>query len=170
MLAMALRFRQARPFVICDRTNTYIAPMEWCKSDEQLRMIVDYPKALLEVSELSEPEYGALAAVNDEAVRLRSLLRARNGDIDTLQRKISALEGLNQAVEEHVQAVEKQVQAVEKQVRAVEEQVQAVEAQVQVVKEHVLAIKGATTWWRLAAPIRALRQLTGKHSPDERSE
>jgi hypothetical protein len=34
----------------------------------------------------------------------------------------------------------------------------------------VLAIKGATTWWRLAAPIRALRQLTGKNSPDERSE
>ena len=170
MLAMALRFRQARPFVIYDRTNTYIAPMEWCKSDEQLRMIADYPKALLEVSELSEPEYGALAAVNDEAVRLRSLLRARNGDIDALQRKISALEGLNQAVEEHVQAVEEHVQAVEKQVRAVEEQVRAVEEQVQVVKEHVLAIKGATTWWRLAAPIRALRQLTGKNSPDERSE
>jgi hypothetical protein len=36
--------------VIYDRTNTYVAPMEWRKSDEELRMIVDYPIAHLEVS------------------------------------------------------------------------------------------------------------------------
>jgi hypothetical protein len=135
--------------VIYDRTNTYIAPMEWRKSDEQLRIIVDYPKAHPEVSEPTEPEKGALAAVNDEAMRLRSLLRARNDEIDELRRKVSALEGLIQAVEVHVQTVEEHVQAV---------------------KEHVHAIKESTRSWPLPAPIRALLQLTGKNSPDERSE
>jgi hypothetical protein len=141
LLATALRSRGARPFVICDRGSAYIAPMEWRKSDEQLRLIVDYPKAHLDVSELSEPENGALAAVNDEAVRLRSLLRARNDEIDELRRNVSALHWDVSVLQRNVSALEATLLAVER-----------------------------STSWRLTAPIRALLRLAGKNSPDERSE
>jgi hypothetical protein len=49
MLAAVLRYRGGRPFVIHDRLGAYIAPKDWCNSDEQRRMIVNYPSENLEV-------------------------------------------------------------------------------------------------------------------------
>jgi hypothetical protein len=99
MLSAVLRSRGGHPFVIHDRGGAYIAPKDWRNSDEQRRMIVNYPKEHLEVRELAQPQGGALAAANNEAFRLRRVLRERNHEADELQRKLSDREALVQPME-----------------------------------------------------------------------
>ena len=86
MVSAVLRCRGGRPFVIHDRGCGYIAPKDWHNSDERRRMITDYPKEHLEVCALAQPQAGPLAAANDEAFRLRRLLRENDRDADVVHR------------------------------------------------------------------------------------
>jgi GT2 family glycosyltransferase/glycosyltransferase involved in cell wall biosynthesis len=79
LLASVLRERAVRAFVISD-TGDYIEREDWRNTQEQQRLIAEYPADRLTVSELRAPELVGdrlwLDAANNEVLRLRSALRA----------------------------------------------------------------------------------------------
>jgi glycosyltransferase involved in cell wall biosynthesis/phosphoglycolate phosphatase-like HAD superfamily hydrolase len=156
LLASVLRERGVRAFVISD-TGGYIPREDWRNTQEQRRLIAEYPAERLIVSELREPELVGdrrwLDAANNEVLRLRSALRAaRDGALDAELRQQTALaetrrihaEELADAHRIHAEELRKQ---------------QLESANLLAQREAVICEMESSTSWRVTVPLRYAKDL-----------
>jgi hypothetical protein len=80
LFAALLRRRGVRTFVLKDADGGFIAPLSWYNTDEQRRLMLDYPADQLSIADAVPPDLAGdralLAHATDEALTLRRALVA----------------------------------------------------------------------------------------------